>query len=944
MARRRRQRSVSRLLLLTLAVTTALAVVWSVLGARRMAGEIAQALIEETLVTKSDQIAGHVRENLDLLGPERINEVLDLTGLARAAVFRLNSAGRMSCLAAHDRTWIGREARTIPQTAGPPERPRIVQSESFLDLMDRADGRAVDSPEVGLLERAQRLDEGTVVYTAISTALVTEARRAATWDTLWRAILICAVVGGLVWLVLEVRLAAPLRRLAHGAEAMAAQRTATKLALEGPDEIANLGVAIGALATESQAERQRAETEAKRWRSLFDEIPAPAYILAGDERVLEANRQALDLLKTDLASLRQRRRPDFTQPDGSLELPGGETMPVHWVEAPTEHEGRPALLAVGLDLRTLRSAEATLTHLARVLDSVDTMVLELGPDGRVIACNQEVLRLLGRRTAQVQGQTLAELFEGDPPPPVWAEVTATVRDGEAWEGEVSLRTRSGATREYALRISPFTGPAGDRPGYLALAHDITEHRRLARDLHHTESLGQLGAVAGGIAREVHLGLRAMMAILGHLKTLAGHQTELLEGLRALEVTLRRASESGRRMCEYARDRVLTIAPADVNLLIQQAAAAPEAMAARRVTVTVEVDEELPEVPVDAEALSEALRAIISNSLEAMAGGGTLRIKTALGGGPAEGGPRVHIQVADTGRGMDAPTLRHATEPLFSTRQGAEGLGLTAAAGLIHLLGGDLHMASTPGQGTVIDISLPITQEEQEQSHRMHDHAETPLEFPPASLIPREEAEDILEGLADDPASEHMERPEQEELSFAPEELEDGTEGQDDEERLEGETQAEEDESEMSDEEDALEEESETGDSRRPRGEAGTPALLLVDDEEIVLELVCDIFENEPFDILTATSGAEALEVVEEEGGRIFMAVVDLTMPEMDGWETARVLAGRCPGIPVHLASGYDTREEDIPADCRGAVAGLIRKPFRAGLLRDLIESELAKRA
>ena len=68
-----------------------------------------------------------------------------------------------------------------------------------------------------------------------------------------------------------------------------------------------------------------------------------------------------------------------------------------------------------------------------------------------------------------------------------------------------------------------------------------------------------------------------------------------------------------------------------------------------------------------------------------------------------------VQVADTGRGMDAETLARAGEAFFTTKPRGQGtgLGLSMARGYAERVGGTLDLSSRPGRGTVVTLWLPI---------------------------------------------------------------------------------------------------------------------------------------------------------------------------------------------------------------------------------------------
>ena len=110
-----------------------------------------------------------------------------------------------------------------------------------------------------------------------------------------------------------------------------------------------------------------------------------------------------------------------------------------------------------------------------------------------------------------------------------------------------------------------------------------------------------------------------------------------------------------------------------------------------------------EVSVDRAQVEEALRAVISNALEAVGDGGRVTVAVAATGAACE------ILVSDDGRGMDAATLRRAFDPFFSGREAGRGvgLGLSKAWRFLGANGGDIEIESRSGLGTRVRISLPV---------------------------------------------------------------------------------------------------------------------------------------------------------------------------------------------------------------------------------------------
>ncbi len=107
-------------------------------------------------------------------------------------------------------------------------------------------------------------------------------------------------------------------------------------------------------------------------------------------------------------------------------------------------------------------------------------------------------------------------------------------------------------------------------------------------------------------------------------------------------------------------------------------------------------------------------------------------------------------------------------------------------------------------------------------------------------------------------------------------------------------------------------------------------VLVVDDEEMVREVLCNMIQDLGYNAVGANGGGEALALVDDRG-EIDAAIVDLTMPRMNGRAVVAGLRARRPALPVILTSGFD-RDRATAED----VAGFLRKPFRFETLEELL--------
>ena len=106
-------------------------------------------------------------------------------------------------------------------------------------------------------------------------------------------------------------------------------------------------------------------------------------------------------------------------------------------------------------------------------------------------------------------------------------------------------------------------------------------------------------------------------------------------------------------------------------------------------------------------LEVGLTAILQNALDATAPGEKVTVTGSCERENPDYGLCAQIVIADTGTGMDEEGLTRAVEPFFTSRRDRSGLGLSIALRIFEQHGGTLRITSTAGQGTRVDIKLPV---------------------------------------------------------------------------------------------------------------------------------------------------------------------------------------------------------------------------------------------
>jgi len=120
---------------------------------------------------------------------------------------------------------------------------------------------------------------------------------------------------------------------------------------------------------------------------------------------------------------------------------------------------------------------------------------------------------------------------------------------------------------------------------------------------------------------------------------------------------------------------------------------------------------------------------------------------------------------------------------------------------------------------------------------------------------------------------------------------------------------------------------------------GSEAILLVEDDKDVLELIEAMLQSLGYSVMTAATGEEALTLCEREAGPLHLLMTDLVMPGMNGRELADRVAGIRPGLKVLFMSGY-TDDAIVRQGVLNRSANFIQKPFSLPALAEKVRRAL----
>lgn len=246
-------------------------------------------------------------------------------------------------------------------------------------------------------------------------------------------------------------------------------------------------------------------------------------------------------------------------------------------------------------------------------------------------------------------------------------------------------------------------------------HDA--HEELSRRLHQVETmeeqvrrserLAALGEMAAGLAHEIRnpLGIiRSATELLGRQPEASGQSSQLT---RSVIEEVERLNTVVGNFLDFARPLVPNKQPVDMERLLSGVLALLEPEASQRGVAVAwsPHNGEVPAVEGDETMLRRAFLNLCKNALEAMEGGGTLRVELSSSnpGSP----PMVWVEVSDTGPGVPEEIQPKVFNPFFTTKDEGTGLGLTLVHKIVASHGGTISFSSEEGRGTTFVVSLPV---------------------------------------------------------------------------------------------------------------------------------------------------------------------------------------------------------------------------------------------
>lgn len=335
-----------------------------------------------------------------------------------------------------------------------------------------------------------------------------------------------------------------------------------------------------------------------------------------------------------------------------------------------------------------------------VVSNIASGLMTVDSSNIITKANSSAQSILGQ--GSVEGRHLSSVF-----PEMYKQVLGLgkpLKKGERLRLEIDLEVDDSNKIIEGL-VSPLLDSSGAQQGHLFLFQDLTELKKLEKQVRQQDKLAAVGQLAAGIAHEIR---NPLASISGSIQLLVGAPENLKdEDLRLMRIVLReidRLNELISEFLEFVRPETAGNDLVDINAILTE------------VLEMVRFNKSLPDgidqqvtlahnanILGHRDKLKQAFLNIVINSYQAMSDSDVKAIEVST----ETKEDKLYVRVKDYGMGMDKKTLNRMFEPFLTTKPKGTGLGLAITHKILESHGAKIDVDSDLGKGTIFDIVFDL---------------------------------------------------------------------------------------------------------------------------------------------------------------------------------------------------------------------------------------------
>jgi len=354
-------------------------------------------------------------------------------------------------------------------------------------------------------------------------------------------------------------------------------------------------------------------------------------------------------------------------------------------------------------LRESKIWEATSFYTRNLIEASLDPLVTISAEGKITDVNKATENVTGCSREELIGSDFSNYFTE--PEKAATGYKHAFTEGIVRDYPIAIRHKSGKVTEVLYNASLYRNADGKVEGVFVAARDVTERKKLEKQLKETERLATIGATAGMVGHDIRNPLQAMTSDVYLVKTELASTPESeekknsLECLTEIERNIDYINKIVQDLQDYARPLSPKADETDLKLII--AALLAKLRMPDNIELSVKIESKAEKISADSYYITRVMTNLVNNSVQAMPNGGTLTIHVFRD--PKD----LFMIVKDTGVGIPEDIQAKMFTPMFTTKAKGQGFGLPVVKRMTESLGGTVTFESQEGKGTTFTIRLPL---------------------------------------------------------------------------------------------------------------------------------------------------------------------------------------------------------------------------------------------
>jgi len=374
--------------------------------------------------------------------------------------------------------------------------------------------------------------------------------------------------------------------------------------------------------------------------------------------------------------------------------------------------------------------------ISRIMETSPVGIVVADQTGKITFANLQAETILGLTREVIAQKTCSVLdwhltdSEGNALPNQLSSLKQVLDSGQpahdaCYAVETGVRDASDSSHRGRALLSVNAAPLFDAAhkidGMVVTVEDITARLAMEAQLRQSQKMESVGQLAAGVAHDINNILTIIQGHAGLLLNAGPHDADSVKSLKQISAASERAAGFIRHLLMFSRKQVYRTKILDLNAVLHNLEYMLPRMLGEHIALEIRCGSDLPRIAADIAMVEQIVMNLAVNARDAMPKGGKLLIETSAIEITADYvqlhpnahvGRFAHLNVTDTGCGMEHSVLQRIFEPFFTTKEVGKGtgLGLATVYGIVKQHHGWIEVQSEVGAGTTFKVFLPAAGE------------------------------------------------------------------------------------------------------------------------------------------------------------------------------------------------------------------------------------------